>query len=476
LGLDQEVSEHLFFLNREKSNELSYKLLQSRMAQIVLVLFSFVLPIIFLPAASRESGADIWIHAGLSKTTVKELYLPQGVLAARYALLANKGVYRSTDNGITWSAMNDGLPTGQFSNIYVQALAVDVEDPSIAYAGMGGIASRDSSLSAGLYMLDEAGITWLPAGREMAGQEVHKIAILAQRGMKTRVVCAAASEGIYCNVGENQRWVRFNPPAVEANKIVSLAIRPDAPYAIYVGTDGQGLYVTENEGRSWSELTQDLGCYRVYDIAISEVQSRLIYIATETGLYKSTDAGLTWIELGLATGGRQVNTIALYPGDEDVLFAGLQYGAAYYTTDGGATWKPMKRGLGNVTILWLALDPQNPLILWAGTTDGIWRYVFGKPLTSQIPPSTPSITAEPSLTPTAQPTAIPTPTKTLVPSATPIPTATLTASPTATYTKQPTPTRTLTPTPTFTATAVLLQPPPPPPTRMPPPTETPIPR
>lgn len=474
------MSERFFSLNREESNILSHGLLQNKMVQVILALFSFVLPVIFLPAAWRESGVDLWVHAGLSKTVVKEVWLPQGIFAARYALLANKGVYRSTDNGITWSVLNEGLPAGQFSNIYVQTLAVDARDPSVAYAGMGGAGSRDSSLSAGVYILDEASNTWLPAGREMAGQEVRKIAILSQQGMKDGVVCAVASEGIYCNVGEGKRWVRFHLPAVEVSKILSLAIRAGNPYAIYVGTDGRGLYVTENEGHSWNELTQDLGSSHIYDIAISEVQPRLMYIATEGGVYRSTDAGLTWTKLGLSTQGRRVNTIMLYRGDDDVLFAGLQHGAAYYTVDGGVTWKPMRRGLGDVTILCLALDPQNPLVLWAGTTDGIWRYVFGMPVSLQTPGSIPSPTPviEPTLTPTAQPTVTATPTETPVPTATPTLTAVLTATSTATHTKQPTLTRTPTLTPTCTATVTLSPspPPPPPPSKPPSPTETPVPR
>lgn len=471
------MSNRFFVLERKSADGHLHGLLKSKTNQIVLTVLFFLLPIFFLPAAFHETGTNLWVYAGLSKNVIKEVLLPRGIIPVRYVLLGNKGVYRSTDNGITWLALNDGLPSGQSTNIRVQALAVDADNPFIAYSGMGGIGSRDSSLSAGLYMLDEAGTTWLPAGKDMAGQEVRQIAIMPLPDMETSVVCVAASEGIYCNTEKGQSWMRMKLPAIEVSKILSLAIRPGNPHVIYVGTDGHGLYVTKDEGNSWIELAQELDSFHIYDIAISKTRPDLIYIATEGGIYKSTDAGLTWMKLGLTTEGRRVNAIVLHPRDEDVLFVGLQYGAVYYTADGGINWTPLKKGLGNVTVLSLALDPQNASILWAGTTDGIWRYVLGTPVVSQATYVMVSATATPALeltfTPTVQPPFTPTPTELPIPTATLMPTATFTASPTVTHTKQPSPTRTLTPVPTSTATAVPPTPQPPP-KPLPPPTETPV--
>ena len=454
---------------------------RQKVAQIILVLCCFSVPILLMPLALHESGTDLWLHAGLSKSTVNKVLIADGMVPLRYALIVGKGVYRTSDNGISWLPVNNGLPSDSRGRIRAQTLAVSEANPSVVYAGVGGVATRNNMLSAGLYLTEDGGATWLEVGKDMAGKEVQAIAVMPEPtsfrpieklGPGASVVCVATNEGIYCNTGEGQSWLRLGWQGVEI-RVLSLAIRPGHPNVIYAGTQGYGLYATENSGGSWTEMNRGLHDLEICDIAISEVDPRLMYLATNGGVYKSTDAGSVWTKSGGATQGRHINTIAIHPQDASILYAGLQHGAAYCSTDGGGHWVPLKRGLGNLTVLSLAIDPRNTSVLWAGTVDGIWRCVLEAPASS-TPTSTvtavsatsefkPTHTVTPHRSATPPLTETPTCTVTLTPTATPEPSQTTTCTP------RPSPTRTMTRTPTSTATAM-----PPPPTSAPPiPIETP---
>jgi hypothetical protein len=458
-------------------------------AQIALALCCFALPILFTPLASRESGTDLWVRAGLSKSTVKKVLIPAGTVPSLYTLVADQGVYRSSDNGVTWRAVNNGLPPAQWGRIGVQALAVDEDKPFVLYAGMQEIGGRESAFGTGLYVSGDDGAAWLPLGRDMVGKEVQTIAVLPALALSgasgrdeaspTSVVCVATGGELYRSADRGQSWSRLDWRGVET-RILSLAIHPANPDIIYVGTQGGGIYSTEDGGVSWVAMNQGLDDVDVREIAISVNEPRLMYLATNGGVYKSLDAGWTWTRLGGATEGRFVNTIALHPQDGRVLYVGLQHGAAFCSMDGGTEWTAVKRGLGDLSVLALALDPRNPSVLWAGTTDGIWRCILGASvsLTATGTVSTASATPRPEPTSTAASTGTPMPTPTLWPSATASPTASPTHTAPATTTVPPTvsPTTTYTPTPSATVTPTLTErAAPPPPTLTPPaPTETPI--
>ena len=459
---------------------------KGKVIQLVLAICCFALPVSFLVLTTQEDDIDLWVRVGFSTDSVRKILIADSVIPLQYALIANRGIYRSVDDGMTWQAMNSGFPAGVWGEIKVLALAIDAHNPSVLYAGMSSIGRRDKELNTGLYISRDGGATWLGVGQDMAGKEIQAISVMPVSSNATGssittagMVCVAAINEILCSTDEGQSWLYLDWPGVEI-RILSLAICPDNPQVIYVGTAGGGIYATDDGGISWRTLNKGLEDLDVYDIAISKIDSRLMYAATNGGVYKSTDGGALWTKLGGAVKGRCIYAIALHPRN-DIIFAGARHGGVYYSIDGGTRWVPLRKGLGNMTVLSLALSPRDMPVLWAGTTDGIWHCVVGAPVPPAMhTPLEPSVTLSPSPTYTTstmtpwpthtkpQPSATASPTES--PTATSSPTVTHMPSPTATYTASPSPTYTATPAPTPTAAAAPPSPVPSPPV----PTKTPV--
>ena len=446
-------------------------------AQIILALFCFASPMLLIPFALQDSATDRWVCMGLSGKGVKGVIGCESVAPLQYALVAAEGVYRSTDHGLTWSAANGNLPSDEWGRINVQAIAVDAAHPSVVYAGMGATERDEDARGAGLYRSDDSGTVWHDSGRDMGGTEVQAIATSYELEGTGSLVCVATTEGIYGSVDEGRSWKRLNWRGRDVS-ISSIAIHPEDPDIIYVGTRGDGLYGTGSGGSSWVAMNQGLHDLDVRDIAVSVAASHMMYLATSGGVYVSRDAGTTWEELDGPASDWCANTVVAHPMDENVVFVGLRYRSAHRSLDAGAHWVPVKRGLGELTVWSLAVDSRDPAVLWAGTADGVYRYVFELPAW----PTTAGVTATERATPgptatrtvvrevddAVSPTRVYTPTETPVLTSTSSPTPTNTREPTVTQAPVPSPTVMETLTPTTTA-----EPRPPTATSFPP-TETPI--
>jgi len=446
-------------------------------AQLILALCCFAFPMLLIPLALQESATDRWVCMGLSGKGVKKVTGCESVVPLQYALVAAEGVYRSTDHGLTWSAANRDLPSDAWGRITVQAIAVDPAHSSVVYAGLGDTGRNGDALGAGLYRSDDSGTVWRDSGRDMGGTEVQAIATSYELAGTGSLVCVATVEGIYSSVDEGRTWRRLNWRGRDVS-ISSIAIHPEDPDVIYVGTRGDGLYGTESGGSSWVAMNQGLHDLDVRDIAVSVAMPHMMYLATSGGVYMSRDAGTTWEELDGPASDWCANTVVAHPMDENVVFVGLRHRSVYYSLDAGVHWVPLKRGLGELTVWSLAVDSRDSAVLWAGTADGVYRYIFELPVwpTAAGVVATERATLEPTATPTVvpeaddvvSPTRVFTPTEKLVLTPTSSPTPTDTREPTVTQAPGPLPTVMQTLTPTMTAE------PRPPTATSPPPTETPI--
>jgi photosystem II stability/assembly factor-like uncharacterized protein len=155
----------------------------------------------------------------------------------------------------------------------------------------------------------------------------------------------------------------------------------------YVGYTGGGLFKTENGGITWVNISD--GQFKtgsVGDIAVAESDPNIIYVGMGEhairgvmttygdGVYKSTDAGKTWKNIGLEKT-RHISDVVIHPSNPDIVYVAAQgpaYGPGedrgiYKTTDGGATWKKVLYVDVNTGASSLSMDHHNPRILYAAT-------------------------------------------------------------------------------------------------------------
>ncbi|MDC0377152.1 hypothetical protein OAM98_05030 [Schleiferiaceae bacterium] len=181
--------------------------------------------------------------------------------------------------------------------------------------------------------------------------------------------------------------VRNIGPAGMSGRVTCITVHPQIPTTIYAGSASGGLWVSANNGQSWSPLFQNEKVASIGAIAIDPTHPDIIYVGTGEGnprnsqtsgygLYKSYDGGQSWECLGLEET-RTIHRILINPSNTDEIYVGATGSAwgdsprgVYKSTDGGKNWTQSlyidgKTGAGD-----LVMDPNNPKKLIAN----MWEY------------------------------------------------------------------------------------------------------
>ncbi len=146
-------------------------------------------------------------------------------------------------------------------------------------------------------------------------------------------------------------------PATMSGRITDLAVLESNPAVFYVASAHGGVWKTTSNGATFEGLFQDQGLMSIGDVTISQSNPDLVWVGTGEsnnrqstswgdGVYKSTDGGKTWANMGLRES-RHINRIVIDPTDNNTVFVaatGPLFGpggdrGVYKTTDGGRTWK-----------------------------------------------------------------------------------------------------------------------------------------
>jgi photosystem II stability/assembly factor-like uncharacterized protein len=172
-------------------------------------------------------------------------------------------------------------------------------------------------------------------------------------------------------------------PAVMGGRIDDFAVVEGNPNIVYVGVASGGVWKTTNNGTTWEPVFDKEEVSTIGDIAIAPSDPSVIWIGSGEpnnrqssswgdGIYKSTDAGKTWKNMGLAET-HHIGRVVIHPKNPDVVYAaavGHLWGAnpergVYKTSDGGKTWNQVLKISNDTGVSDIAMDPESPDTLYA---------------------------------------------------------------------------------------------------------------
>lgn len=179
------------------------------------------------------------------------------------------------------------------------------------------------------------------------------------------------------------KWRLIGP--FRGGRVVAVAGVAGVGATYFFGSVGGGVWKTSNAGVTWVPLFDGQPIASIGALAVAPSNPQVIYVGTGEsdirtdlasgdGVYKSTDGGKTWTNIGLRDT-RQISRIVVDPKNADVVYVGAlghAYGpnperGVYKSTDGGKTWLHVLDQGTEIGVSDLAIAAGSPTTLFAGT-------------------------------------------------------------------------------------------------------------
>ncbi len=327
--------------------------------------------------AMKESGKLIakaneltgeWIQSGPTNIggRITDIEMSPSNGSVVYVAAASGGIYKSVDEGASWSNVFTDVPV-----ISVGDIAIDPNDENVLYAGTGEAnASSFSFLGMGLYKSTDAGNSWSHIGLEESGY-IGRIVVDHSNSQNVLVAACGTlfspneTRGVYKSTDGGTTWQRklFLTDSTAAVDLIQHPQDANTWYATmwermrglnYRRSFGptSGVYKSTDGGENWIELTNGLptgeNVGRI-GIAIAESNPDVLYTFydltnSEVAVYKTTNGGNNWNQTSdWALSGMNSNfgwyfgQVRVSPQNENIVYVMGVYN--YRTTNGGTSWQ-----------------------------------------------------------------------------------------------------------------------------------------
>ena len=150
----------------------------------------------------------------------------------------------------------------------------------------------------------------------------------------------AASSGLYMSTDNGQSWSEL----ITTNGDYFTSIVINSSGHIFAAGTGPGVYRSTNNGNNWTEINNGLVSAAIFQMAVNDDDD--LYLCTDylpgTSVYRSTDNGNNWVSIGPAG---TFGTSIIITGEGNIFLGSILPSGIYLSTNDGATWNTVNTGL-----------------------------------------------------------------------------------------------------------------------------------
>jgi uncharacterized repeat protein (TIGR01451 family) len=311
-------------------------------------------------AMSSDQGVT-WTQTALV-TPLSTIVVDSADSATAYAGTADGRLFRTADQGATWTEITSNLTVG-----FVRTIAINPAQRSVLMVGGNN----------GLSATTTTGASW--AANERGITATNVLDFSAEPASK-RIYAVAANKGVYyLDVGadsttavNNTTLAQLAAPAINSSPQAVLALPTQLLTSLTTG-----IAQSVDGGATWTLLPTPLqAAAQVTVFASSPASPQTILAGTLSGPWRSTDGGKNWtaVNTGLP-GSSAIGEIWIAPSDPAIVYTApylagqptSRFYGVFRSNDGGQTWSAANMGISSNPIASLAVDPTRPQLVYAAS-------------------------------------------------------------------------------------------------------------
>jgi ligand-binding sensor domain-containing protein len=313
---------------------------------------------------SSDTGSTFTaVNTGLSDSAGFPSFNTLCVTAAGatvYAATYDRGLFVTTDFGATWTQSSAGLQT-----VSVTGLAAFPNPTGGSYV-LAATTGRTSSLS------QNSGATWGTMG--IGG--INSLAAYKNANGGYDLFAGTGVKGIYHSTDNGAHWSQVNSGLTDS----TIRVVAKSGALLFAGTVNAGAFRSSDNGSTWTPVNSGLTSVHVMSFAVdtfSAPGTARLYAGTTSGIFLSSDSGRSWTSLpGTAwTNGDIALAVCPSLGKAAVVFAGTWTSGLYMSIDTGRTWTNTGNGLpaanANIYALCVVSEATGPAV-FAATGTGLY--------------------------------------------------------------------------------------------------------